>query len=257
MSSGPETVPAETGAAVGGLANPVWAALRSRHAHLAVAEGGALRYHPDVAPFVGLPDRPEPGDWADLAALLHRTGGGALAGAGPDLPDGWAAEHRIAVTALAGVQLTGAGFAAGSTADPEAVELGPADVADMVDLTRRTEPGPFRPRTVELGGYLGIRRDGKLAAMAGHRMSFPAGAGGWVEISAVCTDPDFRGQGLATRLMRLITARARSRGDEVFLHAAAANTAAIGLYQHLGFVLSAEVTITILTPESHPAPPLH
>jgi hypothetical protein len=55
-------------------------------------------------------------------------------------------------------------------ADPEAVPLGVADVPEMLDLTARTKPGPFLPRTFELGTYLGIRRDGRLVAMAGERL---------------------------------------------------------------------------------------
>ena len=102
-------------------------------------------------------------------------------------------------------------------ADPEAVRLGPADVPEMLDLVARTEPGPFVPRTIALGTYLGIRRGGALVAMAGERMRPP----GWGEISAVCTDPAHRGQGLAGRLVRAVGAVIRERGDVPFLHAAA------------------------------------
>lgn len=73
--------------------------------------------------------------------------------------------------------------------DDEARPLGTDDVPEMLDLVARTRPGPFAARTVELGCYLGIRRGGALIAMAGERMH-PAG---WSEVSAVCTDPAFRG----------------------------------------------------------------
>jgi len=39
-------------------------------------------------------------------------------------------------------------------ADPEAVVLTSTDVPEMLDLVERTRPGPFLPRTVELGTYL-------------------------------------------------------------------------------------------------------
>jgi hypothetical protein len=42
----------------------------------------------------------------------------------------------------------------------EAIGLGAADVPEMLELVAQTEPGPFLNRTVELGDYLGIRRDG-------------------------------------------------------------------------------------------------
>jgi GNAT superfamily N-acetyltransferase len=115
--------------------------------------------------------------------------------------------------------------------DPEAVPLGPSDVPDMLDLTERTKPGPFRRRTVELGTYLGIRHDGKLVAMAGERLH-PTG---WTEISAVCTDEEWRGRGLGTRLVRAVGAGIRARGEIPFLHAVATNTTAIRLYEQLGF----------------------
>jgi len=64
------------------------------------------------------------------------------------------------------------------------------------------------PRTIEFGGYLGIRHGGSLVAMAGERLRPP----GFTEISAVCTDPEFRGQGQATRLTMAVVAAILARG---------------------------------------------
>lgn len=58
---------------------------------------------------------------------------------------------------------------------------------------------------------------------------------GWTEISAVCTDPEHRGRGLATRLVRAAAAGIRERGDTPFLHAAPGNANAIRLYESIGF----------------------
>jgi predicted GNAT family acetyltransferase len=93
---------------------------------------------------------------------------------------------------------------------------------------------------VELGGYLGIRREGTLIAMAGNRLRPP----GWAEISAVCTDERFRGEGLGTRLVLGVAAQTRRRGETPFLHAAASNVNAIRLYESLGFQLRRTVTFT-------------
>jgi predicted GNAT family acetyltransferase len=101
----------------------------------------------------------------------------------------------------------------------------------MLRLAALTKPGPFLPRTVELGGYLGIRRDGELVAMAGERFR----PQGWTEISAVCTDPAWRGHGFASRLTRAVAAGIAARGDIPFLHAIGTNTTAIRLYKELGF----------------------
>ncbi len=133
---------------------------------------------------------------------------------------------------LPGVQMVATEALSGEP-DPEAVLLQKHDVPEMLDLVRRTEPGPFGVRTIEMGRYLGIRRDGRLVAMAGERLRPP----GFTEISAVCTAAEVRGQGLAGRLVLAVAHGIRERGDIPFLHAAAANTSAIRLYEHLGFTL--------------------
>jgi predicted GNAT family acetyltransferase len=69
--------------------------------------------------------------------------------------------------------------------------------------------------------------------MAGERLHPP----GWTEISAVCTDAAWRGQGLASRLVLAVAAGIRARSETPFLHAAASNVNAIRLYEELGFRL--------------------
>src|SRR5690606_17517536 len=182
-----------------------------------------------------------PADWADLAALAGPGAVVTIAGL-PEPPPGWEV-----VSLIPGVQLTGDGVP--PAPDVEAVRLTAADVPEMLDLIARTRPGPFRPRTIEMGVYLGIRRDGRLVAMAGERLHPP----GWTEISAVCTDPAFRRRGLATRLVRAVAAGIRARGETPFLHAAADNTEAIRLYESLGFRLRREVMFgTVRVPEHVP-----
>ncbi len=206
------------------LDNPARSALLGPHAHLAERRGEVLRYPADVCPFIALPDEPDENTWRDLAALL---GPGALVpftGVDAAVPPGWEE-----VGFGPGVQMIDAGIDA--VDDDDAVRLGPADVTEMLDLVARTRPGPFLPRTIALGTYLGIRRGGALVAMAGERLHPP----GWTEISAVCTDPDHQGTGLASRLVRAVAAGIRARGEIPFLHAAATNTNAIRLYETLGF----------------------
>jgi predicted GNAT family acetyltransferase len=137
-----------------------------------------------------------------------------------------------------GVQLVDTSMVA--EPDAEAVRLGADDVPEMLELVTRTQPGPFLPRTVELGTYLGIRHGGALVAMAGERMRPP----GWTEISAVCTDPAFRGRGLGGRLVKAVASVIRERGDVPFLHTGAANVTAIRLYESLGFTVRREALFT-------------
>ncbi|MFH8516330.1 GNAT family N-acetyltransferase [Streptomyces gelaticus] len=224
------------------LDSPVHAALTGPHAHFAERRGRILRYPADVAPWVAVPDAPRAEDWDDAAALAGPGGAVTITAFREPPPDDWEIVFRAD-----GVQLVDAGVETAPL--PGAVRLGPADVPDMLALVERTRPGPFLPRTVELGTYLGVRREGALVAMAGERMHLP----GWSEISAVCTDESVRGQGLGTGLVRAVAHEIRQRGETPFLHAAASNTNAVRLYESLGFVLRRRTSfLSALVPQPLP-----
>ncbi|MET0324393.1 MAG: GNAT family N-acetyltransferase [Ilumatobacteraceae bacterium] len=106
-----------------------------------------------------------------------------------------------------------------------------ADVDDMVALVALTEPGPFRPRTIELGGYVGIFHDDRLVAMAGRRLRPP----GYVEVSAVCTHPDARRRGYASIVTAEVARAIAAEGDTPILHVATTNHSARAVYEQLGF----------------------
>ncbi|MEU6127116.1 GNAT family N-acetyltransferase [Streptomyces sp. NPDC047123] len=224
------------------LENPVAESLLGQHAQLGRRQGRAATYLPGVATFCALPTAPDDADWADLARLLG-SGGFADMFSNPVLPPaGWEP-----VFVLEGRQMLWAGDrapdapvppATASSSDVSTVELGPDDVPEMLALVERAAPGPFGPRTRELGTYFGVRAHGRLVAMAGERLRPP----GWTEISAVCTDPEARGQGHAARVVSALIDHIRSRGDRPFLHVAEANTGAIALYEKLGFESHKPVT---------------
>lgn len=207
------------------LDNVAWHSLTSDHAPFAERVGRAARFQPDVAFFGALEDPDDERAWADAGRLVGPGGRLGTAGA-TEAPAGWKN-----VFSLQGVQMVATSLL--GDVDAEAVRLGPADVPEMLDLIARTEPGPFAQRTIELGTYLGIRHEGALIAMAGERLSVP----GWTEVSAVCTDPAYRGRGLAARLVRAVAANIEARGRTPMLHAAGANVNAIRLYEKLGFTV--------------------
>jgi ribosomal protein S18 acetylase RimI-like enzyme len=216
--------------------------LTRAHARLALVQGRAVRYPADASPFCALPGEPGAADWADAARLVA-PGEMVLfpalgTGPPPDWEVLWLGE---------GVQLVADRIDA--RPDDEAVTLGPADVPDMLSLAGRTKPGPFLPRTIELGTYLGIRRDGELVAMAGERLQPP----GWTEVSAVCTDPAWRGHGFAARLTRAVAAGIIARGDTPFLHALADNVTAVSLYKRLGFTHRRDIQFPLLRRRSQGA----
>ena len=214
---------------------PVWHSLTGAHADLGRVHGSAARYDPEVSPFAAVEPGAGAAGLADLGELVGPGGRAVVAFLGIDPPDGWVVELDRPGVQMVGTHLEG-------VPDPDAVRLGPADVPEMLDLVARTQPGPFLVRTIEFGGYLGIRHEGALVAMAGVRLH-PLG---YREISAVCTDASHRGRGLATRLVRAVGAAVRERGEVPILHAAASNKGAIALYQALGFELRRPVDFRLL-----------
>jgi ribosomal protein S18 acetylase RimI-like enzyme len=225
------------------LDNPVWHSMVAAHTSLAdlvrVGNGGAGRYQRDVSPFGALAEPFDEHAWSALGEILG--GHPAVLIIEPDqVPDGWEV-----MGAVAGVQMEGTHLMA--EPDPDVIPLGPADVPEVLALIERTRPGPFLARTIEMGAYVGVRRQGSLIAMAGERLHPP----GWTEISAVCTDEGFRGQGLGTRLMRAVALGIRQRGEQPFLHAAATNDVALRLYRSLGFEVTRTVSFTLLRSSLH------
>jgi predicted GNAT family acetyltransferase len=111
-----------------------------------------------------------------------------------------------------------------------------------MNLAALTRPGPFGPRTPELGVYLGIFDGGRLVAMAGERLQ----VGEWREISGVCTRPGYTGRGLAHQLVQVLIAQQQSRGERTFLHVMSANHRARQLYARLGFETYLETTVRVI-----------
>jgi ribosomal protein S18 acetylase RimI-like enzyme len=223
------------------LDNAAWSSLTGAHARLAEGTGLARRYPADVSPFAAIADERDPQAWRDLAELVGPGGHTVLTGRETPAPIGW-----TVVEGGQGVQLVGE--AVRGELFPDAVDLGNDDVPAMLDLVERTKPGPFLPRTIELGGYLGVKREGALVAMAGRRLH----PDGWTEISAVCTDPAHRGQGYAARLVLAVAAGIRADGNVPLLHAAGSNTSAISIYERLGFRLRRQPRFELLRAPEHP-----
>ena len=216
-----------------------WNALVGPHAHIAEVIGLARRYPVDISHFNAVADTSNSQAWDDLHRLIGDAGTAIVIGESIIAPSGW----KI-VKVFPGVQMTGEDVV--GQMDPDLIHLTNVDAPEMLALATRNEPGPFLPRTVELGGYLGVRVDGKLVAMAGRRLNPP----GWVEISAVCTDVEHRGKGYAARLVLAVAAGIIDAGERPFLHVSAKKLDAIRLYEKLGFKIRTRPNFTILKPTS-------
>ncbi|KQX17997.1 MULTISPECIES: GNAT family N-acetyltransferase [unclassified Sphingomonas] len=218
------------------LDRPIWDALGHRHAGFALGDMRARRYRADISPFAAARDA-SPEALAALAALLPTEGGIVLLEAGTiAVPPGAVVEKQAS-----GVQMV-AGALEPDGPDDRVVTLTDADAPEMLALATLTEPGPFLANTHMFGGFIGVRIDGRLAAMAGERLK----PQGHCEVSGVCTHPEFRGRGLAGLLSRIVANRIAARGETPFLHAYATNTGAIRLYEALGFRIRTEVSVLVL-----------
>ncbi|ROQ41593.1 FR47-like protein [Frondihabitans sp. PhB188] len=220
------------------LDDPIRSALTGRHSPMAITSGTAARYPGDVAPFGSMPLSPTPADWASLAEIATDDAVAMFVPTEFVVADGWSTHLELGL-----VQLTDDDVDTSGTRGDDIVDLADADVPEMLRLTALTRPGPFLPRTIAFGGYVGVVDGGRLVAMAGRRLSMP----GWVEISAVCTDPEARGRGLARRLITEVARGVRADGDRAFLHVAAGNPAQ-GLYEAMGFVVRRTSKVVDVTP---------
>lgn len=210
------------------LDNAAWHAMTSRMTHLADLRGAAALMREEIAPFAGLPLEPSAADWDDLAALLGDRQA-ALFSAGHALPEGWVLEFGGSATQM----VAPAGF---GRMDAGLVVLGEEHVPQMLALTAATQPGPFAAEARRMGTYLGILDGDRLVAMGGERLQSDA----WVEVSAVCTDPDYRGRGYASAVLRGVVAGIEASGRGAYLHVSRANPTARRLYETLGFTVRAE-----------------
>lgn len=207
------------------LDRPVWAALTTRQAQLALGGGRALRLAPEFGLFAAAADASETSLQA-LADLVRDTGQAALFEADPP-----AAIRGLVITPGDPVSQMVAEAPVVLEPNFELLALGDADAAEMLELATLTRPGPFFARTHQLGDFVGVRVDGRLAAMAGERLRLP----GYTEVSAVCTHPDFRGRGYAAALLGVVARAVVARGEIPFLHVYDHNATAIRLYETLGW----------------------
>ena len=226
------------------LDRPVWHALAGPQADVALGDERAKRYRPEMAMFAAAA-RKSPAAMTALAELVAARGVAATVEAEvwPPIAGTRVLSHAVIVQ-MSAEALTPPEASEDRPADFEIIPLGDADAPEMLALATLTQPGPFFAHTHRLGTFVGIRRDGRLAAMAGERMRLA----GFTEVSGVCTHPDHRAKGYGEALSRLVTSRILERGETPFLHAYAHNEGAIDLYRRMGFTHRARMQMNVLAP---------
>jgi ribosomal protein S18 acetylase RimI-like enzyme len=219
------------------LDNIMWNCLSGPHAKFATGAGSVRRYAPGFSAIVGCED-PEHPDFATLTQ--HCAAGESFYfdyWSGP-APSGWRIDKEARM-----FKMMREAPPPSDDAAPDAMALSPQHFGQAVELARLTNPGPFGPRTPELGEYFGYFDHGRLIAMAGERMC----AGNLHEVSGICTHPEYQGRGLARKLTLKLVHRQLQRGTTPFLHVMSHNTAARALYQKMGFRDYRETTVRVAT----------
>jgi predicted GNAT family acetyltransferase len=208
------------------LNNPIWTALTTRQTHLAEGDHLARRFPVEVTALAAL-KQPSAEAFESLARITNGDGAALFFSEPVAIPVGWKTIHTSNL-----VQMVCESLTPGRQENSARIEeLTAEDSDEMLALTRLTNPGPFGKRTTELGRYVGIHQQGRLAAMAGERQRLP----GYTEVSAVCTHPDFQGRGYAQLLTSAVAAHIVDRGEIPFLHVRQDNGGAIRIYEKLGF----------------------
>ena len=189
------------------------------------------RYAPGFAPIVAFEDPARP----DFAALARHCGPGEVVyidGVSEPMPAGWRTDFEATL-----LRLVWSGEAVRDDSVLETISLRAEHAPQVVELALATRPGPFGPRMLESGRYIGVFEDGRLIAMAGDR----AQAGPYREVSGICTHPDAQGRGLARKLSLRVIAGMLALGETPFLHVLATNLRARTLYERMGFRLHCEL----------------
>lgn len=226
------------------LDNPVWHALNGPHRAFARRHGLARHYAREVAAFSAIADASAQA-YADLALGLPPDTEARLVRARAEpLPEGWSIVNDVPL-----LQMAARTFDGRQRQGPAIVTLGPQQRGAAMALVELTQPGPFGPRTLEMGRYIGVFDQGRLLAMAGERLRLDT----HVELSAICTHPSARGRGLAEGLVRRLMHAALQRGQQPFLHVLPGNAGAIALYRRLGFVTRAEMHYRWCQPFAQPS----
>lgn len=210
------------------LDNAVWTALTTKQAQHAQSSALARRFPPEMT-LLGALAANTAMAFESLAQLIQRDPVTLYFTSAPQIPAGWEILRAVELHQM--VQ-EGPEVGQEQVQQHEIVELTPADVPEMSALYTATRPGrTLCQRIQKLGTFLGIREDGKLAAIGGLRLHIA----GYREITTVATLPGHGGRGYATAIVRGLIERIRSRGDRPFLTVGIANARAIEIYRRLGF----------------------
>lgn len=222
------------------LDNMIWNAMSTGNRNISVVEDNVGSYLPGIAPFAGMKEFTD-ANFQRLHQFIVPNRKVAISSFQKIMYEEskWALIQSMEVTQMI-YEYPVKAFITKNTS--RIVPLTDEHIPQMLELTSLTKPGPFFERTIEFGNYFGIFVDGRLAAMTGQRMN-PVP---YMEVSAVCTHPGFRGCGYAKTLMLHVMKLIMEQSFTPFLHVLTNNKTAIQLYESIGFRLRREFFIDMV-----------
>ena len=222
------------------LDNMIWNAITTGNNDIAIIDGDIGCYLPDIAPFAGMKDFNDinlkklhefiPIDRSVAISSLNKMNHDERR---------WKLLQPMDITQMV-YEHTVNSFA--TKHSQLIVPLSDEHIPQMLELTALTRPGPFLQQTIRFKNYFGIFIEGRLAAMSGQRMHPRP----YMEVSAVCTHPDFRGMGYAKALMLHVMKIILDNSFTPFLHVLSNNSNAIELYKTIGFRTRKQIFVDMI-----------
>ncbi|HSU29053.1 MAG TPA: GNAT family N-acetyltransferase [Chitinophagaceae bacterium] len=222
------------------LDNMIWNAINSGDSDKAIVDGDAGCYREDIAPFAGLKELHK-ANLDKLHELIIPNRKVAISYFGTISIDQNKWQRRQPMECCQMVYACPVEKFTTKNSQ-QVVPLADEHIQQMLELTALTKPGPFLQRTIDFNNYFGVFVDGRLAAMTGQRMHPTP----YMEVSAVCTHPDFRGQGYAKACMLHVMQLILDNSFIPFLHVLASNATAIRLYESIGFRVRTGINIEMI-----------
>ena len=208
------------------LDNPFWSALQTRQRQFSIGNGQIKKFPADILPFVGLKDQNALLMDQITQFMIPQEEIYVKNGIGP-LPDGWKIINHLPCIQMICLRLPEIRL----EKKVSIARLKKNDFDELFQLVNQVQPGFIMKRTHLLGNYFGIRINGKLVATAGERLRMD----GFIELSAVCTLPEFTGMGYAQLLIDEVCQGIFKKGSIPILHVLESNSRAIKLYEMFNF----------------------
>ena len=222
------------------LDNMIWNAITTGNNDIAIINGDVGCYLPDIAPFAGMKNFNDvnlkrlyefiPPNRNVAISSLHKM---------DHDENKWKLIQPMDVTQMLYEHTVNTFTTKNSSL---IVPLSEEHIPQMLELTAITRPGPFLQQTIRFKNYFGIFIEDRLAAMTGQRMHpLP-----YMEVSAVCTHPHFRGMGYAKTLMLHVMKLILDDSFTPFLHVLSNNSNAIELYKTIGFKTRKQIFVDVI-----------